>query len=40
MGEVNPEEQLEVGRGTFNRLGDCARSEIESAIGFGCPKAD
>src|SRR5436309_6188449 len=32
MGEVNPEEQLEIVRGTFKRLGDCTGSEIESAI--------
>jgi hypothetical protein len=32
MGEVNPEEQLEIGRGVFKRLGDCTGSEIESAI--------
>ncbi len=32
MGEVNPEEQLEIGRGVFKRLGDCDGSEIESAI--------
>src|SRR5690348_12434297 len=32
MGEVNPEESLEIGRGTFKRLGDCTGSEIESAI--------
>ena len=34
MGEVNPEEQLEIGRGVFKRLGDCTGSEIESAIGL------
>jgi hypothetical protein len=34
MGEVNPEEQLEIGRGVFKRLGDCTCSEIESAIGL------
>lgn len=34
MGEVNPEQQLEIGRGVFKRLGDCAGSEIESAIGL------
>jgi hypothetical protein len=32
MGEVNPEESLEIGRGVFKRLGDCTGSEIESAI--------
>ena len=32
MGEVNPEESLEIGRGMFKRLGDCTGSEIESAI--------
>jgi hypothetical protein len=32
MGEVNSEESLEIGRGVFKRLGDCASSEIESAI--------
>ena len=32
MGEVNPEESLEVDRGVFKRLGDCTGSEIESAI--------
>jgi hypothetical protein len=34
MGEVNPEEQLEIGRGVFKRLGECTGSEIESAIGL------
>ncbi|MGZ4196124.1 MAG: hypothetical protein ACXVSJ_06835 [Solirubrobacteraceae bacterium] len=34
MGEVNPEEQLEIGRGVFKRLGDCSGPEIESAIGL------
>jgi len=34
MGEVNPEESLEIGRGVFKRLGDCTGSEIESAIGL------
>jgi hypothetical protein len=28
MGEVNPEEQLEIGPGVFKRLGDCTGSEI------------
>jgi hypothetical protein len=32
MGEVNPEEQLEIGRGVFKRLGDCSGSDLESAI--------
>ena len=32
MGEVNPEESLEIGLGVFKRLGDCVGSEIESAI--------
>jgi hypothetical protein len=32
MGEVNPEEQLEIGRGVFKRLGDRTGKEIESAI--------
>jgi hypothetical protein len=34
MGEVNPEEQLQIGPGMFKRLGDCTGSEIESAIGL------
>jgi hypothetical protein len=34
MGEVNPEESLEIGRGVFKRLGDCTGPEIESAIGL------
>ncbi len=34
MGEVDPEEQLEVSRGVFKRLGDCSGSDIESAIGL------
>ena len=34
MGEVNPEESLEIGRGVFKRLGDCTGSDIESAIGL------
>lgn len=33
MGEVNPDEELEVSRGVFKRLGDCSGSEIEAAIG-------
>ena len=32
MGEVNPEEQLEIGPGVFKRLGDCTGSQIEAAI--------
>lgn len=32
MGDVNPEEQLEIGSGVFKRLGDCTGAEIESAI--------
>ena len=32
VGEVNPEEQLEIGRGVFKRLGDCTGSDIKSAI--------
>jgi hypothetical protein len=32
VGEVNPEESLEIARGVFKRLGDCTGSEIESAI--------
>ena len=32
MGEVNPEESLEISRGVFKRLGDCTGAEIESAI--------
>jgi hypothetical protein len=31
-GDVNPDESLEIGPGVFKRLGDCAGSEIESAI--------
>src|SRR5438874_12766307 len=34
MGEVNPEESLEIGRGVFKRLGDGTASEIEAAIGL------
>ena len=34
MGEVNPDEPLEISRGVFKRLGDCTGSEIESAIGL------
>ena len=32
MGEVNPEESLEIARGVYKRLGDCTGSELESAI--------
>jgi hypothetical protein len=32
MGEVNPDESLEIGQGAFKRLGDCTGAEIESAI--------
>jgi hypothetical protein len=32
VGEVNPEESLEIDRGVFKRLGDCSGAEIESAI--------
>jgi hypothetical protein len=32
MGEVNPEESLEITRGVFKRLGDCTGSDIQSAI--------
>lgn len=34
MGEVNPDESLEVGPGRFKRLGDCTGPEIEFAIGL------
>lgn len=34
MGEVDPEEQLEIGSGEFKRLRDCTGLEIESAIGL------
>ena len=34
MGEVNPEESLEIDRGVFKRLGDCTGADIESAIGL------
>jgi hypothetical protein len=34
MGEVNPDEQLEIDPGVFKRLGDCTGSEIEAAIGL------
>ena len=32
MGEVNPEESLEISHGVFKRLGDCTGLELESAI--------
>ena len=32
MGDVNPEERLEIERGVFKRLGDCTGPELESAI--------
>ncbi len=32
MGQVNPDESLEIGRGVFKRLGDCTGSDIQSAI--------
>lgn len=32
MGQVNPEESLEIGLGVFKRLGDCTGADIESAI--------
>jgi hypothetical protein len=32
MGQVDPQESLEIGRGVFKRLGDCTASDIESAI--------
>jgi hypothetical protein len=32
MGQVDPEESLEIRRGVFKRLGDCTASDIESAI--------
>ncbi len=32
MGEVNPDEQLEIGRGVFKRLGDCTGAELGSAV--------
>jgi hypothetical protein len=34
MGEVNPEESLEIGPGVFKRLGDCTGAELETAIGL------
>ncbi len=34
IGEVNPDESLEIGRGVFKRLGDCTGAEIESAMGL------
>jgi len=32
MGQVDPQESLEIGRGVFKLLGDCTASDIESAI--------
>jgi hypothetical protein len=32
IGDVNPDESLEIGPGVFKRLGDCTGLEIESAI--------
>ena len=32
MGDVNPDESVEVGPGVFKRLSDCTGLEIESAI--------
>jgi len=32
MGDVNLDDSIEIGPGTFKRLGDCRGSEIESAI--------
>jgi hypothetical protein len=32
MGQVDPEESLEIRRGVYKRLGDCTASDIESAI--------
>lgn len=32
MGDVNPDESLEIGPGAFKRLGDCTGPEIEGAI--------
>jgi hypothetical protein len=34
MGEVNPEESLEIRPGEFKRLGDCSGPELEAAIGL------
>ncbi len=34
MGQVDPEQSLEIGLGVFKRLADCTGSEIESAIGL------
>ena len=34
MGEVNPEQSLEISHGVFKRLGDCTGLELESAIGL------
>jgi hypothetical protein len=32
MGQVDPEQSLEIRLGVFKRLGDCTASDIESAI--------
>jgi hypothetical protein len=32
MGQVDPEESLEIARDVFKRLGDCTALDIESAI--------
>src|SRR5690348_1620743 len=32
MGQVDPEESLQIGPGVFKRLGDCTGAELESAI--------
>jgi hypothetical protein len=32
MGQVDPQESLEIGPGVFKRLGDCTASDIEAAI--------
>ena len=34
MGEVNPDERLEIGPGVFRRLADCTGSELQAAIGL------
>ena len=34
IGEVNPDELLEIGRGEFKRLADCSGPELQSAIGL------
>ena len=38
MGQVNPDEQLEIDHGVFKRLGDCTGSDIDSAIGLICQR--